>query len=138
YLAEPFWQMAKTTFVYTDEDPSLKKFLVRLIVTDYAYHLKTVLPAALDHLVLPPPGRSNAIVCLAQWRDSNSKGSSYDRLSAEVASLIKLEEHLHGREINDLIDVMTFQAVEQTVASCLRDRVQSTADTIDADAVRAI
>jgi hypothetical protein len=26
-----------------------------------------------------PTGRSNAIICLAQWRDSNSKGSSYDR-----------------------------------------------------------
>lgn len=137
-LAEPFWYMAKTTFGYADEDPSLKKFLVRLLVTDYAHHLKADLPAAFHHLVLPPLGRSNAIVCLAQWRDSNSKGSSYDRLSAQVATLIKLEEHLHGLEIDDLIDVMTFQTIEHTIASSLRDRVQSTADTIDADAVRAI
>lgn len=137
-LAETFWHMTKATFGYADEDPSLKKFLLRLLVTDYVSHLKADLPAAFYHLVLPPSGRSNAIVCLAQWRDSNSKGSSYDRLSAQVATLIKLEDHLHGLEINDLIDVMTFQVVEQTIASNLRDRVQSTADTIDADAVRAI
>jgi DDE superfamily endonuclease len=95
-LVKPFWLMTKTAFGYVDEDPSLKKFLVRLLVTDYAAHLKAELPAALGHLVLPPLGRSNAIVCLAQWRDSNSKGSSYDRLSARVAPLLKLEDHLHG------------------------------------------
>lgn len=61
-LAEPFWHMTKTTFGYADEDPSLKKFLVRLLVTDYAHHLKADLPAALHHLVLLPTGRSNAIV----------------------------------------------------------------------------
>ncbi|MFH0960556.1 MAG: BREX-1 system phosphatase PglZ type A, partial [Pseudomonadota bacterium] len=106
-LAQTFWEMTKTTFGYADEDPSLKKLLIRLIVTDYAYHLKADLPTALHHLVLPPSGRSNAIVCLAQWRDSASRGSSYDRLSGEVAKLIRLEDHLHGLDIDALENVMT-------------------------------
>ena len=76
----PFWQMAKTAFGYAEDDPSLKKLLIRLLVTDYAHHLKGDVPIALAHLVLPPSGRRNAVVCLAQWRDSSSKGSSYDRL----------------------------------------------------------
>jgi uncharacterized protein (TIGR02687 family) len=137
-LAEPFWQMITATFGYVDDDPSLKKFLLRLLVTDYAHHLKADPPVALQHLMLPPVGRSNAIVCLAQWRDSNSKGSSYDRLSARVAALLNLDEHLRGVEINALIDVMTFQAVEQVIVSSLRERVQQTADTIKTEEVRAI
>ena len=137
-LDMPFWEMVKASFGYTDETPSLKKFLVRLFVTDYAHHLKAVLPKPLEHLVLPPAGRHNAVVCLAQWRDSSSKAISYDRLSAEVASLINLEGYLSGLEINDQIDVMTFQAVEKSVASGLRDRVQSTADTINSEDVGAI
>ncbi|MHB1787676.1 MAG: BREX-1 system phosphatase PglZ type A [Acidimicrobiales bacterium] len=161
-LARPFWEMARTAFGYDEDDPSLKKLLIRLLVTDFGHHLRTPerqarkpdlredrqarkpdrleadVPNALAHLVLPPSGRSNAIVCLAQWRDSSSKGSSYDRLSAEVANLIHLGDHLHGLEIDDLLDVMTFLTVEKTIASGLRERVRGTAATINADEVRAI
>lgn len=115
-LANPFWQMVAATFGYTEDDPSLKKFLLRLLVTDYAHHLKAEVPVALQHLVLPGVGRANAIVCLAQWRDSG-KGSSYDRLSSHVAALLNIEEHLRETDLNALIDVMTFQAVEQTVSN---------------------
>lgn len=137
-LDRPFWEMVKATFGYFDERPSLKKLLIRLFVTDYAHHLKAILPTALEHLVLPSAGRRNAVVCLAQWRDSSSKGSSYDRLSAEVAALIGLEDHLTGLDIADLIDVMTFLAIEKSIASGLRERVQSTADMIDTEDVRSI
>jgi uncharacterized protein (TIGR02687 family) len=137
-LAGSFWQMIKNAFGYSDEEPGLKKLLIRLMVTDYAHNLKAELPTALHHLTLPLSGRSNAIVCLAQWRDSSSKASSYDLLSAEAAALINLEEYLEGMEIDSLVDVMTFLAVEKTVASLLRERVKHTADTINADEVRAI
>ena len=89
-------------------------------------------------LVLPRTGWSNAVVCLAQWRDSSSKGSSYDRLSAEAAAILKIDDHLPSLEIDQLLDVMTFLAVEKRIASSLRERVQTTADTINADDVRAI
>jgi uncharacterized protein (TIGR02687 family) len=137
-LAGPFWDMARTAFGYAEDDPSLRKLLIRLLVTDYAHHLRAEVPTALAHLVLPTSGRSNAVVCLAQWRDSSSRGSSYDRLSAEVAALIHLTDHLGGLEIDDLIDVRTFLAVEKAIASGLRERVQTTATTLNADEVRAV
>jgi len=139
-LAKPFWEITKASFGYSDEneDPSLKKLLIRLSVTDYAYHLGADLPLALHHLVLPPSGRANAIVCLAQWRDSASRGSSYDRLSGEVAKLIRLEDHLQGLESDDLLNVMTFLEVEKSIASSLRERVENTADTINVEEVRAV
>lgn len=137
-LARPFWEIAHAKFGYVDEAPSLKNLLIRLAVTDYAVSLEADVPAALASLVLPPRGRPNAVVCLAQWRDSSSRGMSYDRLLAEVASLIHLNDHLHGIETERLLDVMTFLDVEKAIASGLRERVQTTADTINADDVRAI
>lgn len=137
-LAEPLWQMIRTTFGYVDDAPNLKKFLLYLLVTDYAHHLKIEVPFALQHFVLPVGGRANAIVCLAQWRDSTSRGSSYDRLSAQVAALLNIEEHLRDVDFKALIDVMTFQVVEQIIASGLRDFVQQTADTINTEEVRAL
>ena len=137
-LDAPFWQMVKTTFGYEEENPSLKNFLLRLMLTDYAHHLKGDVPLSLRGLLLPRIGWSNTVVCLAQWRDSNSKGGSYDRLSAEAAAILTMEDHLPNLEINQLVDVMTFLAVEKRIASSLRERVQTTADTINADDVRSI
>lgn len=137
-LDEPFWQMVKTAFGYSEEAPTLSNFLVRLFVTDYAQHLRAELPTSLLHLQLPPAGRSNAVVCLAQWRDSASRASSYDVLSAEVAGIIKVGDYLHDLEIDTLLDVHTFLDVEKAICRSLRDRVQATADTINAEEVRDI
>ena len=51
---------------------------------------------------------------------------------------LKIEDHLPNLEIDQLLEVMTFLAVEKRIASSLRERVQTTADTINADDVRAI
>ena len=77
-LEGPFWLMIKTTFGYQDDSPSLKNFLIRLFMTDFSYHLVGSLPVALQGLLLPSSGKANAVVCLAQWRDSGSKYDSYD------------------------------------------------------------
>ena len=137
-LDSSFWQMVTTTFGYVEDIPSLKNFLLRLMLTDYAHHLKGEVPYSLRDLLLPRTGRANAVVCLAQWRDSRSKVTSYDRLSAEAAALLKIEDHLPNLEIDQLADVMTFLAVEQRIASNLRDWVHGAADTINAPDVRAM
>ncbi len=137
-LDKSFWEMANTTFGYSEATPTLKNLLLRLFATDYVHHLKSAPPSALVHLILPTQGRSNAVVCLGQWRDSSSKGSSYDRLSQEVADLLHIEDYLLGLEITDLLDVMTFLVVERGIASRLRERVQQTADVINPDEVRSI
>lgn len=137
-LDNPFWEMANTAFGYSEATPTLKNLLLRLFVTDYVHHLKSAPPSALVHLILPTQGRSNAVVCLGQWRDSSSKGSSYDRLSENVADLIHLKDYLHGLEIPDLLDVMTFHVVEREIASRLRERVHQTADMINPNEVRSI
>jgi uncharacterized protein (TIGR02687 family) len=137
-LAPPFWRFIQNTFGYSEASPSLRNLLIRLLVTDYAHHLERHAPPSLEHLILPKTGQSNAVVCLAQWRDSSSKGSSYDLLSAEVARIVKIEEYVHTLEIEQAIDVMTFLDVEQAMVRSLRDRVISTAHTINIQEIRAI
>jgi len=117
-LDAPFWQMVKATFGYQEENPTLKNFLLHLLLTDYAHHLKGDVPQSIRGLLLPRIGWSNAVVCLAQWRYSSSKGTSYDRLSAEAAAILKIEDHLPNLEIDQLIDVMTFLAAAHAPRSC--------------------
>jgi uncharacterized protein (TIGR02687 family) len=137
-LAQSFWHVIQTTFGYQEDTPSLRNLLIRLLVTDYAGHLHGDVPQSLAHLLLPRSGHANAVVCLAQWRDSHRRESSYDLLSAEVARILKIEQHVAALEIEPLLDVMTFLDVEKAIVRSLRDRVLSTAETIDVEAVRDI
>ena len=137
-LEKAFWAMIKSAFGYDEEKPALENLLIRLMVSDYAYHLAKELPSALLHLQLPSSGTANAVVFLAQWRDSSSKASSCNALSTEVGTLLGIPDHLHGCGVEDLLNVMTFLEVEKRIVQGLLDRVTSTADTIDSDSVGAI
>ncbi len=137
-LGGSFWQMVKTTFGYTGDAPTLRNLLIRLLVTDYAHHLNGGLPTSLQHLVLPATAKQNVIACLSHWRDSASRGSSYDRLSGLVADILKLDSHLDSLDIDALLNVMTFLPVEKAIARSLRDRVRHTADSINAEDIRKI
>ena len=137
-LEDAFWAMVKARFGYEEDVPSLRNFLIRLFVTDLEHCLHANLPGAYDHLVLPPVGRHNAIVCLAQWRDSASKGGSYDVVSELAALSLELEGQLVGLELDDLIGLQTFQAAEKIILRHLRDRVLDTKDAPDATGIREI
>ena len=137
-LDAPFWAMVQSAFGYSEDSPTLQNLLIRLLVSDYAHHLAKELPGALQHLQLPRSGTANAVVCLAQWRDSSSKSPSYDVLAAEIGARLHMPEHLHGCEVEDLLAVMTFPDVEKRIVLALLDRVTSTADAIDSEAVGRI
>ena len=133
-----FWDLVETHFGWRDPTPTLKGLLIRLMVSDLANALGSALPAGLAHLVLPQRGMANAVVCLAQWRDSSARSPSYERLSAAVAGTIKLDQQLSGLGLEALQEAKTFLRVEQAIAGRLRDRVLDTAETIDAEAIRAV
>jgi uncharacterized protein (TIGR02687 family) len=137
-LDESLWRMVKTTFSYEEEIPSLKNFLIRMLVTDFAHHLRADVPSPLVSLLLPKAGWSNAVVCLDQWRDSSSKATSYDHLSTEVARRVKLADNLGAFEVEDLLDMYTFLDVEKAIMSRLRKRVEATAEMIDRDLVQSV
>ena len=137
-VAETFWKLVQMHFGYTEAQPGLKNFLIRLLVTDFAQSCLGDIPTPLQHLMLPSQGQANAVVLVGQWRDSSTRNSSFDNLSAGVAEAIRLSDHLGGLDIDDLLDVKTFLLVEQFIASGLRDRVIDTADAINADAIRDI
>ena len=137
-LDEPFWTMVQSVFRYDEETPALKNLLIRLLVSDYAHQLAKELPDALRHFQLPPSGAANAAICLTQWRDSNSKASSYNALAAEVGSLLHIPDHLRGCEVEELLDVTTFLDVEKHIVSGLLDRVTSAPEAIDPEAIGSL
>ncbi len=137
-LDEPFWEMIESSFGYREDSPSLKNFLIRLMLTDFAHHLRGEVPPGLRSLLLPEKGWQNCVVCLAQWRDSSTRGTSYDRLSAEVADIIHLENHLQALGAEDLAQIHTFLKVEKTIAQSVRDLILESVESIQIEPIRSI
>lgn len=133
-----FWELVARHFGYRDESPTLKNLLIRLMLSDLAHACRAPLPEGLVHLRLSRQGEANAVVCLAQWRDSSSRGASYEALSAAVAEALKLDQQLASLEIEALSEVKTFLLVEKLVASRLRDRLLETVHTVKPDAIRTV
>lgn len=137
-LDSSFWQLVRGAFGYTDEDPNLRNLLIRLFVADFARKLDAELPTALQSLLLPSSGAANALVCIGQWRDSASKGRSYNLLAEAVAARIHLDTYLPAFDIEQLIDVATFRDVEKAIVNRLLERVSATAEIIDREDIRAV
>lgn len=137
-LEMPFWEMVKANFGYSEEGPSLRNLLIRLLVSDHARQIGKEVSPSLQHLRLSRSGTANAAVCLAQWRDSSSKGSSYNQLAREIGSLLHISDELHGYEIEELIDGMTFLEIDKAIVRGLLSRVRPQGQLIDAESVRAV
>jgi len=137
-LDETFWELVSGAFGYAEENPTLRNLLIRLFVADYCNYVKGDLPSSLQNLLLPSSGVGNAVVCLAQWRDSASRATSYNRLSEEVAARIHIDTGLPGVEIERLLDVMTFFDVEKAIVGGLLGRLSHWSDIVDDENVRSI
>ncbi len=134
-LDGPFWAMVREEFGYGEDSPKLLNLLLRLFVSDFGHYLREEIPTSLRNFQLSARGKNNAVVCLDQWRDSNSKASSYNLLSEEVATILYLEDHLSDCEVEDLLDVPTFLDVEKQIVQGLLERVSSAGEAIDPDAI---
>ncbi len=137
-VEESFWTLIRKNFGYEEDSPSLKNLLIRLLITEFSHSLDGVPPDELAHLVLGNNGVANAVVCLAQWRDSSKRSGSYDRLSANIGDLIKLDNHLGAYGMDALANVETFIRCEKALLRQLRDRILATRSAINAAEIREI
>lgn len=123
-LTEVFWDLVKQSFGYSESEPNLSNLLIKLLVTDFAKALKGELPQPLKHFLLTNRDLSlNASVLMSQWRNHLSYLSSYNSLSNYIEKQLRLADHLNKLDENALVEVMTFEIVEQHIARCLRDQV---------------
>jgi uncharacterized protein (TIGR02687 family) len=133
-----FWKMVATAFGYEEESPKLQKLLLRLMLSDFAHQLGIHVPPAIQKLQLSRSGTHNAVVCLAQWRDSAKQATSFNILSDAIATTTNIDEQLQGLEPESLVDAVTFRNVDRAILLGLLERVTSTKDHIQADAIRSI
>ncbi|HWP91799.1 MAG TPA: BREX-1 system phosphatase PglZ type A [Thermodesulfobacteriota bacterium] len=123
-LVQSFWKIAERTFGHVNDSPAIQDFIIRLIVADLANSLKTNFPSSLKHFLLENESqRLNASVFLSQWRTNLDHYQSYKIISNYYSKELRVEDLIRDLEVDDLLDVMTFEAVEQKIIKDLRDKI---------------
>lgn len=140
-MADVFWGLAKESFGYTSEKPSLRHFLTSLFVSDLYLSLGERVCQSVRQFILPAGSARNAAVCLSEWRDSVKMTDSYDRLSEMVAESLHIAKYLSEiplttqSEIDLFRSVVTFSAVEKMAAGAIKTYIVDHEDTLDKDFV---
>ena len=75
-LDEPFWEHGQAAFGYSGGKPDPAESADSLAGLRLRSASGSELPDSLQNLLLPGSGTANAVVCLAQWRDSSSKAAA--------------------------------------------------------------
>ena len=79
---------------------------------------------------------TDAIVFLKRWKDSRQFAESFEKLSDNCAEILNIEQDLHNRDLDQLIELDYFLLIDQKILSDLVQ--QLTARTISLTDVTAI
>ena len=130
-LEPAFWQLVRDELGYAEPAPSLRDLLCQILVTDFARSQTGAVPQQLKHFVLPDPALAvNAVVFAGRWRSDLNHYASYDLISADVAEDLQLKALLDPMPVADLLDSMSFEAVELRIIKEIKDRILSGAGAV--------
>lgn len=124
-LATSFWTfMAKTFGCVIESSQALSDLLIKIFVTDFSNQYKKDLPLSLEHFRLTGSSKTmNASVFISQWQTHTIHCKNFNRVSKCFAQKLNMDEILAPLQIEDLVDVMTFENVERRIISSFRDQI---------------
>ncbi len=112
-LEPAFWGLVQTQLGYTNEEPSLRDLLLRILVTDFSRSLADGPPKQLVHLVLPDRAlAANAAVLVGRWRSDIAQFANYNALAQAVSAELGLNDLLAKLSAEQLSECMTFEEIE--------------------------
>jgi uncharacterized protein (TIGR02687 family) len=137
-LTPAFWELVQTQLGYSDANPSLRDLLLRILVTDFCRGLQGAAPRQLAHFVLPDRTlAANASVFVGRWRSDIAQFGNYNALAQAVSDELELENLLSNQSAEQLVECMTFEAVELRVVQDLKKRIVAGAGA-NMDVVRSL
>ncbi len=124
-LAPSFWKLMVQTFGFVNKSSSnLMDLLIKIFVTDFLNNYKKELPVSLEHFIISGAQKTiNSSVFLNQWQTHIKYCRSFNWISRHVAKKINMDQILSSLDIKELLNVMTFENVEQRIISSFRDQI---------------
>ncbi len=107
-LAAFLWDQVEKNYGYQSDNPGLHDFVIELFKSCYAM--------ATDGSV-----RLNmeALVFLKRWKDSRQHEQAFEKLSADCADVLAIENDLNQRDYRELVELDYFKLIDRKVLSDL-------------------
>lgn len=106
---EPFlWDQLRRGFGYQSAVPGIQDFVVELFKSCYAMGTERELKLSGD-----------ALVFLKRWKDSRQFEQGFERLSAECAEVLGIEQDLARYDVRQLLELDYFRLIDQKIISDL-------------------
>ena len=122
-LLSPFWNLCERQFGYTDDTPTLGRFVAALFVTYTDRQLHCDVPAAWKSFVSRKSG--NMIAFMDSLRNNLLYRQRCDELSEEIASALDVPAVLDTLSPGDIADCDTFSAVDGILIRWMTERLVS-------------
>lgn len=120
-LEKIFWKYCGINFSYIDEEPSLLRFSVSLLLTYAENQINKDLSPNLNKYILNKPG--TVMVFMDQIMNSNLYKDDFRRISGEVYNSIDGNGIFKNYEIEDLVDVDVFRGIDKIIIDWISDRL---------------
>jgi uncharacterized protein (TIGR02687 family) len=120
---EVFWKLAERHYGYVDEEPTLEKLAISMLVTNLAYSLEVELPATWKKFELPR--KADCVVFLSNFMNHSLYSLAYDRLAKSIEAKLKVKEYIANWDIESFIQCDIFQAFDKAVISQINKQLLS-------------
>ncbi len=101
----------------------LGTFFIRLMTTGFCESLGDIPLWAQELVMSSVSSRATARAFLSRWRDSSKYYPTFDTLSQTVANALRIQEKVGAFDLEQLLDVMTFEVIEQKIIVDLASQI---------------
>ena len=105
----------------------LGTFFIRLMSTGFCESLGDIPLWAQELVMSSVSSRATARAFLSRWRDSSKYYPTFDTLSQTVANALRIQEKVGAFDLEQLLDVMTFEVIEQKIIVDLASHIPAAA-----------
>lgn len=120
-LEETFWKYCNINFSYIDEEPSLIKLSICLLLTYARNQMNKDLPSNLNKYILDKPGTVMAFI--DQMMNSTLYKDSFRSISDEVYRSIDGDRVFEDYEIESLINIDVFKEIDENIIKWVLDKL---------------
>ena len=107
-LTEFLWQQMERTYGYKSDSPGIEDFVIELFKSCYAMETNGTVKLTGD-----------ALVFLKRWKDSRRFEQAFETLSERCADVLRIEQDLEKRNLQELVALDYFELVDKKVMSDL-------------------
>ncbi len=120
-LLESFWRLSSDQFGFSDPSPTIEKMVMTLFVTHMSKAVHGDMPSQWKNYKSFKAG--NIIAFMDNLMNNVLYKERFDELSKEIYSVLNGHSVVGGYLPENLVDVDTFEAVDQVLIDWIRDRL---------------